>query len=70
MNLVITYCTHKGKREATDGAQVDSKGTRITQQLRIVNALFSIKIKVQCLRGSFAFARQKMMKRHEPAQKF
>ena len=24
-NLVITYCIHKGKREATDGAQVDSK---------------------------------------------
>ena len=41
--------------EATDGAQVDSKGARITQQWRIVNEIFSIKIKVQCLRGSFAF---------------
>ena len=46
----------KEKREATDGAQVDSKGARITQQWRIVNAIFSIKIKVQCLRGSVAFA--------------
>ena len=46
----------QGKREATDGAQVDSKGARITQQWRIVNAIFSIKIKVQCLRDSFAFA--------------
>ena len=26
------------KREATAGAQVDPKGARITQQLRIVNA--------------------------------
>ena len=42
---------HKGKREATDAAQVDSKGHRMTQQWRIVNAIFSIKIKVQCLRG-------------------
>ena len=47
---------HKGKREATDAAQVDSKGHRMTQQWRIVNAIFSIKIKIQCLRGSFVFA--------------
>ena len=32
ISLVITYCIHKGKREATDGTQVDSKGTGITQQ--------------------------------------
>ena len=38
---------HKGKREATDGAKVG---------LRIVNTILSIKIKVQCLLGSFAFA--------------
>ena len=42
-NLVTTYCIHKGKREATDGAEVDSKGPRITQQWRIVNVIFSIK---------------------------
>ena len=59
VKVVITYCIHKGKFEATDGAQVDSKGARITQQWRIVNAIFSIQIKVQCLRGSFAFAWQK-----------
>ena len=28
----ITYCIHGGKREATDGSHVDSKGTGITQQ--------------------------------------
>ena len=56
LKLVITYCIYKGKLETTDGAQVDSKGARITQQWRMVNAIFSIQIKVQCLRGSFAFA--------------
>ena len=45
--LVILYCIHKGKFEATDGAQVDLKGARIIQQWRIVNAIFSIQIKVQ-----------------------
>ena len=48
INFVITKSVHKGKCEATDGAHVDSKGTRITQQWRIVKAIFSIKIKVQC----------------------
>ena len=42
-NLVTTYCIQKGKHEATDGAQVDSKGAHITQQWRIVNVIFSIK---------------------------
>ena len=54
--LVITNCMHKRKRGATDDAQVDSKGACITQQGRIVNAIFSMQIKVQCLRGRFAFA--------------
>ena len=31
----------------SDSAQIDSKGARITQQWRIVNAIFSIQIKVQ-----------------------
>ena len=43
-NFVIIYCIHRGKGEATDGAQVYSKATRITQQWRIVDAIFSIKI--------------------------
>ena len=44
INLVITYCLQKRKREVTDDEQVDSKGARITQQRRIVNAISSIKI--------------------------
>ena len=49
----------------TDGAQVDSKGTRITYarlvtlQWKIVNAIFSIKIYVQCIRGIFALLKIK-----------
>ena len=47
INLVMIYCPHKGKREATDRwyvttgechlamKQADSKGTRMTQQWRI-----------------------------------
>ena len=49
VNLVMINCTHKGKRELTDGCfvitseyhlaleQVDLKGIRVTQQLRIEN---------------------------------
>ena len=44
INLVITYCIFKEKRGTTDGAQVDSKGVRITQQWRMINAIFSLKI--------------------------
>ena len=52
------WCTSRLKRHTHNSTVEDRK--------RII---FN-KIKVQCLRGSFAFARQKMMKRHEPAQKF
>ena len=45
-NYILDTQTDKGKREATDGARVDSKRVRITQQWRIVNAIFSIKIKL------------------------
>ena len=55
LKLVITYCIHKEKLEATDGAQVDSKGKRITQQWRTVNAIFSIQIKVQVFTWQFRF---------------
>ena len=49
----------------TDGAQVDSKGTRITYarlvtlQWKIVNAIFSIKIYVRCIRGIFVLLKIK-----------
>ena len=69
LKLVISYCIHKGKFEATDGAQVDLKGARIIKQWRIVNAIFSIQIKVQCLRGSFAFAWQKNEETPRPSAK-
>ena len=45
VNNYIPYTQRK--LEATDSAQIDSKGARITQQWRIVNAIFSIQIKVQ-----------------------
>ena len=48
---------------------IQLKATRIIQQWRIVDAIFSIRMKVKCLGGSFEFAKKKKKKKKKIKKK-